>query len=291
MQSVELYNQLLKATEDATIQRLNAALEAAFNRLLRRTRIHLRAAYTDPAQRNLAILQTLRQLIPAGVRPETLDTYDRALRTLITEGQRLGLLSAAATTEQAMPTRARLDITIPLDAAVSALQQAKTYLHRHGERFAELGSQLLAQGLIEGRPTSAMVRDLRGRLDVVKSRAEAIVRTESLRAYNTAADRYYMARGIDLVLYYATADDRSCTLCAPRAGQVYKRGSIQVPLHPRCRCYLAPWSLDTAELNPQYAAMREQHRKEVASAARFPNADILNKRGVFETLTPIPLSV
>lgn len=290
MQSVELYNQLLKATEDATIQRLNAVLEAAFNRLLRRTRIHLRAAYTDPAQRNLAILQTLRQLIPAGVRPETLDAYDRALRTLITEGQRLGLLSAATATEQAMPTRARLDITIPLEAALSALQQAKTYLHRHGERFAELGSQLLAQGLIEGRPTSAMVRDLRGRLDVVKSRAETIVRTESLRAYNGVANKYYAAQGIDQVFFYATSDDRTCPLCTSRAGNIYQRGAITVPLHPRCRCYLAPWNPDIAQLNPKYAQMPELHRAEVRRAVKLPESALLNQRGIFEQVSPLPLS-
>lgn len=289
MQSVERYNQLLKVTEEGTIQRLNTALEAAFNRLIRRTRIHLRAAYTDPAQRNLAILQTLRQLIPAGVRLETLDTYDRALRTLITEGQRLGLLSAAATTEQAMPTRERLDVTIPIDATISALQQTKTFLARHGEQFATTASQLIAQGVLEGRPTPSMVRDLRDRLSIVRSRAETIVRTESLRAYNTAADRYYSAQGIDTVLYYATSDDRTCPICTSRAGSVFRRGDIRVPLHPRCRCYLAPWSANIAELSPSYARMREQHRAEVRRAVQLPE-NVLNRAAVFEQTPPLPLS-
>ena len=69
MNAVEHYNQLLRTSEDEVIQRLNAVLEASFNRLVRRTRIHLKAAYTDPAQRNLAILQALRQLIPSTLRP------------------------------------------------------------------------------------------------------------------------------------------------------------------------------------------------------------------------------
>lgn len=291
MNAVERYNQLLRTIEDATIQRLDAVLDASFNRLIRRARIHMRTGYLDPAQRNVALLQEFRQLIPRAFRPEALDAYDKALRALITEAQRLGLLSAADSTERAMPTRSRVDVSIPLDAVVAALQQARGYLAKHGETFAQSSSEIVARSIAEGRPLPSTIQDLRSRLGIVKSRAETIVRTESLRAYNTASDHYYAAQNIELVMFYATADDRSCTYCAPRAAQIFKRGAIRVPLHPRCRCYLAPWNADIAELDPDYAASRERHRKEVAASVRFPNADILNKKGVFETLTPVPLSV
>jgi SPP1 gp7 family putative phage head morphogenesis protein len=290
LQLLEDYNTRLKTTEEEVVQRLNVVLEASFNRLLRRTRIHLRTAYLDPAQRNLAVLQTLRQLIPSVVSPEALDAYDKALRTLIVEGQRLGLLSATSVTSQAMPTRDRIDVALPLDATLAALQQTKRYLARHGERFAELGAQLIAQGVLEGRPTSAMVRDLRERLEVVKSRGETIVRTESLRAYNAAANTYYAAQGIEEVFYYATSDDRTCPICTSRAGLIYKRGTVVVPVHPRCRCYLAPWNADTAQINPDYAAMRTQHREEVVRSAKVLPSDILSQRSLFESLTPIPLA-
>jgi SPP1 gp7 family putative phage head morphogenesis protein len=290
LQLLEDYNTRLKTTEEEVVQRLNVVLEASFNRLLRRTRIHLRTAYLDPAQRNLAVLQTLRQLIPSVVSPEALDAYDKALRTLIVEGQRLGLLSATSVTSQAMPTRDRIDVALPLDATLAAQQQTKRYLARHGERFAELGAQLIAQGVLEGRPTSAMVRDLRERLEVVKSRGETIVRTESLRAYNAAANTYYAAQGIEEVFYYATSDDRTCPICTSRAGLIYKRGTVVVPVHPRCRCYLAPWNADFAQLNPDYAAMRTQHREEVTRFAKVLPSDILSQRSLFESLTPIPLA-
>jgi SPP1 gp7 family putative phage head morphogenesis protein len=184
-----------------------------------------------------------------------------------------------------------VDVSLPLDATVAALRQAKGYLARHGQTFAETASTSIAQGVLEGRPTAAMVRDLRQRLAVVKSRAETIVRTESLRAYNTAANTYYSANNIDVVLYYATSDDRTCPICTSRAGEVYQRGSLSVPLHPRCRCYLAPWSLELEELDPDYAAMRKTHKAEVARAVKIPESDILSQRGIFEEFTPIPLSV
>ena len=134
-----------------------------------------------------------------------------------------------------------------------------------------------------------MVQDMRTRLGVVKSRAENIVRTESLRAYNEASNTYYSAQGIEFVMYYATADDRACPVCAPRAGEVYKRGTIRVPLHPRCRCYLAPWDLDLATMDPSYATMQKTHKSEVSRAVRLePGA--LNRAAVFEQVAPTPIA-
>lgn len=290
MEILEEYNKRLHTLETSTITQLNAVLEASFNRLLRRVRFHIKTPYPDPAQRNLAVLQQLRQLIPSTTDPTKLDRYDQALQKLISQGQQLGLLSAADATAEALPTRERIDVSIPLDATIAALRQSKGYLARHGETFAQTSAETVAQGLVEGRPTASMVRDLRERLGVVKSRAETIVRTESLRAYNTAADQYYSANNIDVVLYYATSDDRTCPVCTSRAGNIYKRQAIQVPLHPRCRCYLAPWSDDLAELDPSYKQMRVQHRAEVLRAVKIPESDILSQRGIFEELTPIPLS-
>lgn len=117
------------------------------------------------------------------------------------------------------------------------------------------------------------------------------MRTEALRSYNEASNQYYATQGIDLVMYYATADDRSCPLCAPRAGQIYKRKDIRVPLHPRCRCYLAPWDGDLAAIDPNYAASRERHAREVQQALRTQQIapEALNKAAVFEQIAPIPV--
>ena len=136
-----------------------------------------------------------------------------------------------------------------------------------------------------------MVQDMRLRLGVVKSRADVIVRTEALRAYNDASNTYYATQGIDLVLYYATADDRACPICAPRAGNIYRRQDIKVPLHPRCRCYLAPWDADLAAMDSDYARTRERHTRDVQRAFKERHVEgiDLNKAAVFEQLAPTPL--
>ena len=290
MKLVERYNELLRTLEDDTVLMLDRILDAGFNRLVRRTRIHMKAGYTDPAQRNLALLQEFRQLVPV-FRADRIDAYDRILRLLLQTAARYGVTVATELGDQAKPGP-RVDVSIPLEATAAAAAQAKGYLRKHGERFAATSAATIAQGVAEGRPTDAMVQDLRSRLGVVKSRAEAIVRTESLRAYNDASNTYSAAQGIELVMYYATADDRACPICAPRAGNIYRRQDIRVPLHPRCRCYLAPWDADIASMDQNYADMRKAHKKEVEQAVQRRGAApvSLNKAAVFEQIAPVPVS-
>ncbi|MDH4180290.1 MAG: phage head morphogenesis protein, partial [Armatimonadota bacterium] len=194
MDLLERYNALLRTSEDGTITMLNRVLDASFNRLVRRARVHMQAGYTDPAQRNLALLQEFRMLIPA-FNPNAVDGYDRILRNLVGTSGRFGLTVADELTGQVKPGP-RVDVSIPLEATAAAAAQAKGYLRKHGEKFAETAAEVVAQGVAEGRPTDAVIRDARSRLGVVKSRAEAIVRTESLRAYNDASNSYYAAQGI-----------------------------------------------------------------------------------------------
>ena len=77
--------------------------------------------------------------------------------------------------------------------------------------------------------------------------------------------------------------------CAPRAGHIYNRGDIEVPIHPRCRCYLAPWDPDTKTMDPDYEKMRKTHKQEVSKAVRLPETVPLNKPARFEQITPTPL--
>lgn len=286
MQLLERYNAALRRTEDVTITQLNRILDNSFNRLIRRTRIQLRSG-TPAADRNVALLQEFRQLIPA-FRPDRTDAYDRVLRSLLRSSEGRGITVARELLRDIAPERRRIDVSIPLEATVAAAAQARGYLRRHGEQFATTATELVAQGIAEGRSTDAITQDLRLRLGVVKSRADVIARTESLRAYAAASNQYYAANGIDLVLFYTTSDDRSCTVCAARAGRIYKRSEIKVPLHPRCRCTLSPWDTEIAAMDPDYASLPRRHREEVMKHASSPLSADLTK-SVFEAQAPRPM--
>lgn len=284
---LERYNNLLRASEDDTIQLLNEVLDKAFNRTLRRAREYMRRGMADPSQRNVLLLQAFRELIPA-IRPDQVDAYDRLFRSLVADATQMGLVSADELTGELLPSRPRVDVALPLEAAAAAAAQAKGYLRRHGEEFARTSAEIVAQGIAEGRSTDAMVRDMRERLTVTKARAATIVRTESLRAYYDATNTYYTTQGIDLVMYYATSDDRTCPICRDRAGRIYRRSELKLPLHPNCRCAVAPYDPELAAIDKTYAAMPAKHRKEVEKITGVSLSDDLTK-SVFEATPPNPV--
>ena len=289
MDLVEKYNLILKGQEDKTVEIVNRALDRSFNRLLRRLRVWLRTENYSKAERDLAILNILQQLV-GPVTPARTDAYDKAFHQIIQAASTAGIDVSDALVGQMAGNRPRIDVSIPLEATLAAAKQSHGYLRKHGQRFAETSAEVIASGVAEGRSQDKMVRELRDRLGVVKSRAEVIVRTESLRAYNEATNEYYAQNGVDYVLYYATADDRSCPICAPRGGKIYKRTTIKVPLHPRCRCYLAPWEPDIASMDPAYQAAGKRHQKEMEAVNTIEPAN-LNRAAVFEQFAPVPVSV
>ena len=284
---VEQYNDLLKRNEVKTQRLLNRALDRSLNRIIRRIRAHLAMGKTGTVNRNLTILMEPNQLVPV-VSPGKVTEYERLYRKLLDQASGYGITVAEDLTTQMRPTAPQLSTVVPLQAVEAAARQANGYLMRHGRNFAEKSASMIASGLAEGRPTNAMVQDLRTELGVVKSRAATITRTESIRAYSQASNAYFAQQGVDLVLFYATADDRACPVCTARAGKVYKRGEISLPLHPNCRCAIAPWDADLSDMDPAYRATGERHRREVGESATSPLSDDLIK-AVFEARTPTPV--
>ena len=278
---IEAYNTALKDQEQQTIDIVNKSLDKAFNRLLRRTYSQIRSGQFQTAERNARTLELIPPLLP-----DRSDEYLLAFRRLLSRSTTFGLDLAAQLS--ASVSSSQVSVSVPVEAVTAAARQARGYLERHGRTFATTSAEVLAQGIAEGRPTDEITQDLKRRLNVTKSRAEVIVRTESLRAHNEASRNYYTQNGIDLVMYFATSDDRSCPYCTAHAGNVFKRNAITVPPHPRCRCYLAPYSDDVFDIDPEYDVMRKKHRQEVLSYARSKGVDLSYGPASFEELAPTP---
>ena len=284
----EHYNDLLKRNEAKTQRVLNRALDRSLNRIIRRIRANLAIGKTGSVNRNLTILMELNQLVPV-VAPGKITEYELFYSKLLEQASSYGITVAEDLTTQMQPVTPQISTSVPLEAVEAAARQANGYLMKHGRKFATTSAELIASGIAEGRPTNAMIQDLRSELGIVKSRAATITRTESLRAYNEASNSYYTQQGVTHVLFYATADDRACPICTARAGKIYKKSEISPPLHPNCRCTVAPWDLDLAAMDPGYAATGERHRKEVGRASTNPLSDDLT-RAVFEANQPIPVA-
>jgi len=290
MQSFDTYNLLLKTAEQSAIKLLNFALDKSFKRLAKRTRQHLNnPEKKNVVSRNLLVLQEMNTLIPA-VNPNGVDAYDTIFYNLLNTSGGYGFdIAKILTTDFA---DSQINASVPLEATLAAAKTAHGYLRKHGQTFAETSTEIIMKGIAEGRPTDLVIKEMQDRLNVTKARARMIVRTESIRAYAEASDQYYASMGIEQVSWYATSDDRTCPWCSPRAGLIYKRTEVSVPIHPQCRCFLSPYDPGLAALDKRHREAPALHRKEVeAETGRpMPDPSVLNRASVFEQVAPRPVT-
>lgn len=72
-------------------------------------------------------------------------------------------------------------------------------------------------------------------------RSIGLVRTEVTRLANAGAVEYYKVNDIANIKWIASFGDRTCSDCEALNGQIFKIGEEpEIPLHPNCRCTLAP---------------------------------------------------
>jgi SPP1 gp7 family putative phage head morphogenesis protein len=102
--------------------------------------------------------------------------------------------------------------------------------------------------LASGDSWRQLRRTLQDSLEVTKSRAQTVARTEMAAAMVEGTKLRYEAEGIQQVQWQAVGSSRTCGYCAPRHGKVYKLGDVVAPAHPNCRCTVTPWDPEWEEL-------------------------------------------
>lgn len=89
---------------------------------------------------------------------------------------------------------------------------------------------------------------LQNSVELTKSRAQTVARTEMAAAMVEGTKLRYEAEGIQQVQWQAVGSSRTCGYCAPRHGKVYKLGDVVAPAHPNCRCTITPFDPKWVEL-------------------------------------------
>ena len=89
---------------------------------------------------------------------------------------------------------------------------------------------------------------LQNSVELSKSRAQTVARTEMAAAMVEGTKLRYEAEGIQQVQWQAVGSSRTCGYCAPRHGKVYKLGDVVAPAHPNCRCTVTPFDPKWVEL-------------------------------------------
>jgi SPP1 gp7 family putative phage head morphogenesis protein len=115
--------------------------------------------------------------------------------------------------------------------------------------------RVIMQGIIEGKGTDDIVRDL-GRVVIYKDsfkqagtkvfskaqyRMEMIARTEVLRAHNMGRIKFHQHVGIEKLEWMTMGDERTCPVCGPLNGKTFPIDKFPgQPAHPFCRCINLP---------------------------------------------------
>lgn len=104
---------------------------------------------------------------------------------------------------------------------------------------------VLAQAFVRGDALDKVSRLLAKRMDVSKSRADALVQTEAGHIAEQATLDGYHECGTEEYRYLATLDIKTCPICSPLDDRVFPvseaQAGVNYPLmHTRCRCTTVP---------------------------------------------------
>jgi SPP1 gp7 family putative phage head morphogenesis protein len=139
-------------------------------------------------------------------------------------------------------------------------------------------SQVLAQGIAEGKGPRAIAREINKRVDKIGiTRSRTLARTEVVRAHHVATIQEYEnagVLGVTVKAEFTTAgDDRVCAQCAALAGRVFtlKEARGIIPVHPNDRCVMLPVDITDktlTEARREARARGDQQRRDIARKRR-----------------------
>ena len=269
---VRQLDRTLGTLERDSIRRLDTALRASAVRLENELRALYEAARSSGLTESIAFREAraraLLEQVRGGLRitdgAPASTTFDTLARRAYTAGvENAGTMLNAYGTATALPTIA------PLSVAARATN-ATARLAAHGADFAQKAEGIIIDGIIRGRGFRPTAAELRRETGILRYEAERIVRTETIAAADEARRDTFKEAGVEHVQSMATADDRLCGYCSSRAGKVYKIGDVEVPYHPNCRCYLAPWRKEWQELGLTDDEWAAEHRRKSLDRAMEP---------------------
>lgn len=164
------------------------------------------------------------------------------------KGVQLGEQSGLDQLDATLPEQTPYSFGVPSQGAIESIVGATQKGSPLADLFAGFGSEaadrvgkILISAITLGDNPRKIARDVEDALDISRSRALTIARTEMLRAYRESALETYRAND-DIVegwLWMSALDARTCAVCISMHGSVH---SLDEDLdgHPNCRCTKSP---------------------------------------------------
>lgn len=281
-------NKLLINIEDETLSRVTESLAASFTAL--EQEMKARWTFADdksllPSDRAMLLLQqisaSLNVLDPKSAQTKALK---KRLRTLNKEARAIG-----ANTADTLLTSIDQDFNLAstaqlnLEAIADAADRGYKRLLHHGEDFSNRVNAVVNFGIAQGHGFKRVSSMMAAQLGITSSKAETLVRTESMLAYDQANRGRYVENDIEYTEHISTLDSRVCPYCAARSGNKYSAGYSPI-LHPNCRCVATPWKEEWEELGLAPLSDARAHRKEAIAKLKAAGGKPNYGPGPFEKL-------
>ena len=108
-------------------------------------------------------------------------------------------------------------------------------------------SSELSEGILKGEDMRRLSKRITESTNIPIERARVMARTETMYAFNTAANEEYKAYGVGKVEWVAALDERMCDICGKYHGKIYPIDEApDAPAHPNCRCVKIPYIEEVA---------------------------------------------
>ncbi|MCX0373169.1 minor capsid protein [Clostridium perfringens] len=102
-------------------------------------------------------------------------------------------------------------------------------------------NDILTTGLTQGKTITEMAIQLNNRMNSGFNEAHRLVRTETMHYLNESSFKAYQDSGCKKVQYWAAGDERTCSRCGAKHGNIYLNKDRPIlPLHANCRCTYLP---------------------------------------------------
>lgn len=122
-------------------------------------------------------------------------------------------------------------------------------LWRHKDHLKQQLDDALTEALIQGKNPKVLAKEFANKFGQKEKDAYRLLQTETSYVVEQAAQKAYEEDGVEEYQWLATLDLKTCPLCQPLDGKVYKRidgkvGANLPPKHPNCRCTTIPYFED-----------------------------------------------
>lgn len=118
------------------------------------------------------------------------------------------------------------------------------------------------QGIITGKNPKKIISEVKHQLEVSRSSAERLVRTENKVIQSKAQRQGFEELGVEQYQISATLDSRTSEICQDMDRKIFKMSEFEVgvtapPFHPNCRTSTVPYDEDDEFFNFERAAKDE----------------------------------